>query len=121
MWNESFRLDQGWCSCPGKFRADSHGVYSISSLEPQFMYIAMMMCRIYGKENTTHFYLPWVPIIHSVMEGFSFDWAKILSDSLASEITEYQTKKTKGKPTSFFMSAYIMDIICVMMHFPLMS
>jgi hypothetical protein len=85
------------------------------------MYIAMMMCRLYGKENTTHFFLPWVPIIHIVVEGYSFDWAKILSDSLASEITKYQTKKSKGQSTSFFMSAYIMDTICFMMPFPLMG
>jgi hypothetical protein len=81
------------------------------------MYIAMMICRLYEKENTTHFFLPWVPIIHTVAEGYSFDWAKILSDSLASEITEYQTKKAKGKPTSFFMSAYIMDAIYFMTPF----
>jgi hypothetical protein len=85
------------------------------------MYIAMIMCRIYGKENTTHFYLSWVPIIHKVAEGYSFDWAKILLDSSANEIKEYQTNKSKGKPTSFFMSPYIMDAICFMMPFPLMS
>jgi hypothetical protein len=109
-----------WCSRPEKFRAESHGIYSISSLEPQFMYIAMMMCRIYGKENTTHFFLPWVPIIHSMAEGFSFDWAKILSDNLTSKISEYQTKKIKWQPTSFFMSSYVMDVICFMTLFPLM-
>jgi hypothetical protein len=26
-------LIKDWCSCPEKFRADSHGIYSISSLE----------------------------------------------------------------------------------------
>ena len=80
-------LIKDWCSHPKNFRANSHGIYSIASLEPQFMYIAMMMCRIYGKENTTHFFLPWVPIIHTVAEGYSFDWVKILLDNLASEIT----------------------------------
>jgi hypothetical protein len=82
-------LIKDWCSHPAKFRADSNGIYSISSLETQFMYIAMMVCRLYGKEDTAHFFLPWVPLIHTVAEGFSFDWAKLLSDSLASRITEY--------------------------------
>jgi hypothetical protein len=85
------------------------------------MYIAMMMCRLYGKENTTHFFLPWVPIIHTMAEGYSFDWAKILLGSLTSEITEYQTQKDKGQSTSFLMSTYIMDAICFMMPFPLMG
>jgi hypothetical protein len=81
----------------------------------------MMMCRLYWKEDTTHFFLQWVPIMHSVAEGYSFDWAKILSDGLVKEITTYQSLKAKGKPTQFFMSSYIMDVVCSMMAFPLMG
>jgi hypothetical protein len=44
-----------------------------------------------------------------------------LSDSLTSRITEYQAQKASEKETSFFMSAYIMDAICFMTPFPLMS
>jgi hypothetical protein len=81
----------------------------------------MMTCRLYGKEDTTHFFLPWVPLIHTVAEGCSFDWAKLLSDSLTSRITEYRMQKASGKAISFFMSAYIMDVVCFMKPFPLMS
>jgi hypothetical protein len=66
-------LIKDWYSRPEKFRADSHGVYTISSLEPHIMYIEMMMCRLYGRENTSHFLLQWVPIMHTVAEGYSFD------------------------------------------------
>ena len=83
-------LIKDWVLHPAKFKADGNGIYSISSLEPQFKYIAMMTCRLYGREDTAHFYLPWVPLIHTVAEGFSFDWAKLLSDSLTSRITEYR-------------------------------
>jgi hypothetical protein len=86
-------LIKDWYSHPEKFRVDSHGVYAVATLEPHIMYIAMMMCRIYGKENTTHLFLQWVPIIYTVAEGYSFDWAKILSDNLVKEITEYQSLK----------------------------
>ena len=110
-----------WVSHPMKFRVDTHGIYSISSLEPQFKYIAMMACRLYGKEDTTHFFLPWVLLIHIVAEGFSFDWDKILSDSLTSWITKYQAQRESKKATSFLMSAYIMDAICFMTPFPLMN
>jgi hypothetical protein len=113
-------LIRDWVSHPTKFRADSNGIYSVSSLEPPFRYIAMMACRLYGREDTTHFFLPWVPLIHTVTEGLSFDWAKLLSNSLTSRITEYRAQKESGKETSFFMSAYIMDAICFMMPFPLM-
>jgi hypothetical protein len=77
-------LIKDWVSHPAKFRADTNEIYSIYFVDPQFKYIAMMTCRLYGKEDTTHFFLPWVPLIHTVTEGFSFDWAKLLSNSLTS-------------------------------------
>jgi hypothetical protein len=59
-------LIKDWCSCPENFREDTHGIYTISSLQPQFMYITMMVCNLYGRENTAHFLLLWVPLIHTV-------------------------------------------------------
>jgi hypothetical protein len=50
-------LIKDWVSHPTKFKGDSNGIYSISSLEPQFKYVAMMTCRLYGREDTTHFFL----------------------------------------------------------------
>jgi hypothetical protein len=114
-------LIKDWVSHLVKFRANSNGIYSISSLEPYFKYIAMMTCRLYGKEDTTHFFLPWVPLIHTVIEGFSYDWAKLLSNSLTSRIIEYKSRKASKKATSFFMSAYIMDSIYLMKTFPMMN
>jgi hypothetical protein len=66
-------LIKDWVSHPVKFMADNNEIYSISSLEPQFKYISMMTCRLYGREDTTHFVLPWVPLMHTVAEGCSFD------------------------------------------------
>jgi hypothetical protein len=85
------------------------------------MYVAMMACRLFGWEDTAHFYIQWVPLIYRVAEGFSFNWAKMLSDSLFNRITEYREKKAAGKPAGFYMSAYIMDAICSLTPFPLMK
>jgi hypothetical protein len=63
-------LIKDWYSLLEKFRADSHGAYTVSSLEPHIMYTVMMMCRLYGRENTAHFLLQWVPIMHKVAEGY---------------------------------------------------
>jgi hypothetical protein len=114
-------LIKDWYSCPKKFIFDSRGIYPFVTLEPHIMYIEMMMCRLYGKENTTHFFLPWVPIIHTVEEGYSFDWEKILSDIFFQEIARYQLLRAKGQLTQFFMSADIMDFVCFMTPFPLMD
>jgi hypothetical protein len=113
-------LIKDWVLHPAQFKANTHGIYSNSSLAPQFMYIAMMACRLYGKD-TTHFFLSWVPLIHSLAKGFSFDWDKLLLDSLASRITKYRAQKVSEKASLFFMSAYIMESICFMKPFPLMK
>jgi hypothetical protein len=114
-------LIKDWVSRSAKFRANDQGIYSIASLEPQYKYVAMMTCRLFGREDTSHFYIAWVPLMFRVTEGCSFNWAKILSDSLAKWVTEYQEQKASGRPSSFFMSAYIMDAVCSMTPFPLMS
>jgi hypothetical protein len=113
-------LIKDWVSHPAKFRVDSNGIYSIASLEPQFKYITMMTYRLYGREDTTHFFLQWVPLIHSVAQGYSFDWAKLLSNSLTSRVTEYQEQNKSGNIASFFMSMYIMGVMCFLTHFPFM-
>jgi hypothetical protein len=45
----------------------------------------------------------------------------MLSNSLTSRVTEYRAQKENEKASSFFMSAYIMDAICFLTPFPLMS
>jgi hypothetical protein len=67
-------LIKDWVLNTAKFRADSHDIYSIISLEPQYKYVAMMTCRLYEREDTSHFLLPWVPLMFWVTEGSSFDW-----------------------------------------------
>ena len=93
----------------------------MTSLDSHMMYVAMIIYRIFGRENSTHLLLSWVLIMHKVSEGFSFNWAKMLSDSSAKEITEYQMLKSKGRPAPFYMLAYLMDAICFMTPFPLMG
>jgi hypothetical protein len=85
------------------------------------IYVSMLLCIIFGRKDSAHFLLAWVPIMHEVEKGLSFNWAKMLSDNMAKEIKEYQSMKAKGKPAPFYMSAYIMDAICFMTPFPLMS
>ena len=81
----------------------------------------MMLCRIFGKKNPTHFTIEWVPIIHEVVGGYTFDWGKMLLDNLAKEIVEYNMLKPKGEHAPFYMFSYIMDVICFKTPFPLMN
>jgi hypothetical protein len=44
-----------------------------------------------------------------------------LLDNLTQEISNYIVAKSKGQPVASYMSAYIMDAICYVTHFPLMN
>jgi hypothetical protein len=72
-------------------------------------------------KKPTHFTVDWVPIIHEVAEGFTFNWVKLLSDNLVKQIGVYTSYRSKGEPNPFYMSSYIMDAICLKTPFPLMN
>jgi hypothetical protein len=83
-------LIKSWWGNPKRFRTDSHGIYATSSLDHHMVYVAMILCRFFGKNIPTHFSVEWVSIMHEVAEGFTFNWDKILSDKLAKGIVEYK-------------------------------
>jgi hypothetical protein len=56
-------LIKDWVSRSAKFRENDQGIYSIASLEPQYKYVAMMTCRLFGREDTSHFYIARVPLM----------------------------------------------------------
>jgi hypothetical protein len=110
-----------WWRHPPKFKVDTHNVYSMASLNEYMVYVAMMLCRLFRKKTPTHFHTEWVPLLYEAAEGYNFKWNKILSDNLAKEVMEYQTVRSNGQPVAFYMSSYIMDVICFMTPFPLMN
>jgi hypothetical protein len=61
-------------------------MYAMTSLDTHMLYVAMILYLLFGNNNTTHFSLEWVAIMNEVAEGYTFNWAKMLSDNLAKEI-----------------------------------
>jgi hypothetical protein len=110
-----------WWRCPSKFRVDTHGVYATTYLNKYTVYVAIMLCRIFRKTNPFHFPVEWVPFLAEDLEGYTFNWSKILSENLAQEVSNYRVAKYKGQPVAFYMSAYIIDVVCFMTPFPLMN
>jgi hypothetical protein len=72
---------KSWWGHPDKFKTDAHGMYSIASLYAHILYIAMMLCHLFGKKNPAHFSVEWVAIMNEVAEGYTFNWAKMLYDN----------------------------------------
>jgi hypothetical protein len=48
-------LIRGWWRCPSKFRADNHGIYATTSLNEYMVYVAIMLCRLFGRKDPCHF------------------------------------------------------------------
>jgi hypothetical protein len=112
---------KGWARDENKFRANKHGIYATASLNEYMVYLGMMLCRLFGRKDPFHFNADWTPFLEEVSEGRSFNWHKILSDNITSEVMNYKTARAKGQPVAFYMSAYIMDAICFRTPFPLMN
>ena len=68
-------------------------MYATMSLDAHMLYVAMMLCFLFGKKNPTHFSIEWVAIMNEIAKGYTFNWAKMLSDNLAKEIVEYKLEK----------------------------
>jgi hypothetical protein len=73
------------------------------SFDVHMLYVAMMLYRLLKKKSSTHLLVEWVAIMNEVAEGYTFNWAKMLSNNLAKEILDYNTSKSKGKPAPFYM------------------
>jgi hypothetical protein len=110
-----------WVRDKNKFRADTYGIYATASLNDYMRYLVMMLCRLYGKKDSNHFNAEWTPLLEEVSEGNSFNWHKILSDNITTEVTRYRTARERGQFVAFYMSAYIIDAICFRTPFPLMN
>ena len=89
-------------------------MYSIGSICPPHSFAAAMLCRLFGKPDSTKFSLEWLSLIDAAVNATIMNWAQILSNNLARKIMEYRRKRSVASSVSppFFMSAYVMDAIC---------
>jgi hypothetical protein len=74
-----------------------------------------MICRLYGEEKSTHFHMEWMPMAYTVVKtGKIFNWVDILTFNIFQNV-----KNSPGmKNPSFYMSAYLIDVVCSSIQFP---
>lgn len=98
-------------------------MYPISPLSAPYKFAAAMLCRLFGKVDTTKFSIEWVPLIDAIVNAMIMNWITILSDNLAMAIREYQHNRIVSARVipHFYMSAYVMNVICFCLHFPNMG
>lgn len=76
-----------------------------------------MLCRLMGEKNCNLFKKEWVPYMYAVVvHGQILNWANILADVMQKVLRRYLEVPEGAKPL-FFMSAYLLDMVCAMIEF----
>ena len=86
---DPFKLIQTCRILDNKFKYDKLGMYAITSLANPYNYAATMLYRLYGLPNNTKFSIEWIPLIDACVNSYIMNWPSILSNNLATTITEY--------------------------------
>jgi hypothetical protein len=114
-------LIKEWLVDESNFKIRSKGFYPINNLEASLMTLATMSCRLYGEPNALHFKLEWVFLIHHVLDkGNIFNWVVILSRNLKRQV-EKLFSSPPGFTPQFFMSDYLIEVVCDKTPFPLLK
>jgi len=76
------------------------------------------ICRLYDKENNTHFIMEWFSMDYMVVKkSQDFNWENILSFNIVNHVQDPKAMKNSG----FYMSSYLIDAICSTNSFPTFS
>ena len=112
-----------WSRRDEPLKKDKHDMYSTGSLTSPYYFAAAMLCRIFGMPDINKFSWEWLPLLDAATNATIVDWARVLSDNLATTIGNYRSKRAtaQGIYPPFYLSAYIMDAICYISKFPVMG
>ena len=71
-----------------------------------------MLSHLHGEADCTTFKVDWIPIAHGVLStDIIFNWASMLSQNMLKAL-ERVMRETHPKGTTFYFSAYLMDVLC---------
>ena len=95
-WVKSVNLDifecAKWMMVAGKkLHQKATGEYETTNLRTPYRIIALMLNRIFGRENGKFYKMSWVPLIYQVaMQGTIFNWENIVENIFSSYIVVTQ-------------------------------
>jgi len=104
---------KGWWS-EGNFRSKPANVErKTSTFRKTLQIIVIFLSRVFGRKDGSTFPDKWIPIIYQIMtSGVTLNWGELISSNL-----ENQLKKVH-KDHRFYMSTYLMDVMCANLEFP---
>jgi hypothetical protein len=88
------RLMATWWKEDTKFTNRSNGWYGIVNLREPYIYLMVLICRLYGEKKCSKFSEEWIPLAYTVViSGSNFNWGEIISKQLRVYVQQAQTLK----------------------------
>ena len=107
---------KGWCS-KGQFREKHSSVeWKTSKFRKNIHIIVIFLSRVFRRKGASSFPDKWIPIIYQLItSGSTLNCGVLISSNLDLELKKAQ------KEHLFFMSSYLLDVMCASIEFPSLS
>ena len=106
-------LLKGWWS-KGNFRSKPVTVeWKTSKFRKTVQIIVILLSKVFGRKGESTFPNKWIPIIYQIMTNrVTLNWGELISSNLDNQL------KKVHKEHQFYMSTYLMDVMCANIEFP---
>jgi hypothetical protein len=106
-------LLKGWWS-EGNFRSKPvTAEWKTSKFRKTVQIIVIFLSRVLRRKDGSTFQDKWISIIYQIMtNGVTLNWGELISSNLDNQL------KKVHKEHQFYMSTYLMDVMCANIEFP---
>ena len=104
---------KGWWS-EGQFRAKSASAeWKTSKFRKSVQIICILLSKFFKRKDGSTFLDKWIPIIYQIItSGSTLNWGELISSNLDAQLRKFQ------KDHQFYMSSYLMNVMCASLEFP---
>ena len=104
---------KGWWS-KGHFRSKpTTAEWKTSKFRKVVQIIVILLSRVFGRKDGSTFLDKWIPIIYQIITNrATLNWGELISSNLDNQL------KKVHKEHQFYMSTYLMDVMCSNHEFP---
>ena len=104
---------KGWWY-EGHFRSKpATAEWKTSKFRKVVQIIVILLSKVFGRKDGSTFPDKWIPIIYQIMtSGATLNWGELSSSNLDNQL------KKVNKEHQFYMSTYLMDVMCANLEFP---
>lgn len=107
---------KGWWSEVHFRRKPATVEWKISRFRKTVQIIVILVSRVFRRKDGSTFSNKWIPIIYQIItSGATVNWGELISLNLGNQL------KKVHKEHQFYMSTYLMDVMCANLKFSLLE